>query len=79
MDWDDALKAQGLKHGWDGDYVFLSWSHDEYQLAVRDDPALIDLVSLIGTQTGRDAGIPYNFKCPLDVACKVGVNWAECH
>ncbi|MGE8142311.1 DNA polymerase [Novosphingobium sp. NPDC080210] len=78
-DWDDALKAKGLKHGWDGDYVFLSWSHDEYQLAVRDDPDLIETVKQAGIEAGRNAGIPFNFQCPLDVDVKVGRNWAECH
>lgn len=78
-DWDDALKAKGLKHGWDGDYVFLSWSHDEYQLAVRDDPHLIETVKQAGIEAGRNAGIPFNFQCPLDVDVKVGRNWAECH
>jgi len=78
-DWDDALKATGLRHGWDGDYVFLSWSHDEYQLAVRDDPELIETVKRIGIETGRNAGLPFNFQCPLDVDVKVGRNWAECH
>lgn len=78
-DWDDALKAQGLKHGWDGDYVFLSWSHDEYQLAVRNDPELIEKVKQAGIEAGRNAGLPFNFQCPLDVDVKVGRNWAECH
>jgi DNA polymerase I len=78
-DWDDALKAAGLKHGWDGDYVFLSWSHDEYQLAVRNNPEIIQQVSDIGVQTGRNAGLPFNFQCPLDVDVKQGMNWAECH
>lgn len=78
-DWDDALKADGLKHGWDGDYVFLSWSHDEYQLAVRDDPYAISTAELRGIETGRAAGIPFNFQCPLDVEVKQGRNWAECH
>lgn len=78
-DLDDALKAEGLKHGWDGDYVFLSWSHDEYQLAVRDDPALIELVKHLAIETGRNAGLPFNFQCPLDVDVKIGTNWATCH
>lgn len=78
-DWDDGLKAEGLKHGWDGDYVFLSWSHDEYQLAVHDNPELIELVSRIGIETGRNAGLPFNFQCPLDVEVKQGRNWSECH
>lgn len=78
-DWDDQLQAAGLKHGWDGDYVFMSWSHDEYQLAVRDNPETIELVRAIGIKTGREAGLLFGFACPLDVEVKVGVNWAETH
>jgi DNA polymerase I-like protein with 3'-5' exonuclease and polymerase domains len=78
-DWDEALQMKGLVHGWDGHYVFLSWSHDEYQLAVIDDPAVIAMVKDIGIKTGRNAGLPFNFQCPLDVDVKQGMNWAECH
>lgn len=96
-DLDDALKALGLKHGWDGDYVFLSWSHDEYQLAIRDRPDLYttrvdgqdkkgnDIIVVEGPvadairKAGREAGLPFNFRCPLDVDIKAGRNWAECH
>lgn len=78
-DWDDGLKALGLKHGWDGDYVFLAWLHDEWQLAVRNEPDIIKQVSEVGIATGRNAGLSYNFQCPLDVEVKQGRNWAECH
>ena len=95
-DLDDQLKEAGFKHGWDGDYVFLSWSHDEYQLAVRDDPALYSVryekdakgkdvqivegpIADLIRKTGREAGLPFNFQCPLDVDVKQGMNWAECH
>jgi DNA polymerase I-like protein with 3'-5' exonuclease and polymerase domains len=78
-DLEDALLAHGLKHGWDGDFVFLSWSHDEVQIAVRDNPELIELVRKLAVETGRAAGKPFNFKCALDVDTKVGLNWAETH
>ncbi|API58483.1 hypothetical protein BSL82_03500 [Tardibacter chloracetimidivorans] len=78
-DYEDALVAQGLKYGWDGDFVFLSWSHDEAQVAVKDDPKLIEIVSKTAVDTGRMAGEPYGFNCPLDVEFKIGRNWAECH
>ena len=78
-DLEEALVNQGLRHGWDGDFVFLSFSHDEYQLAVRDAPKLIELVSKTAVETGRKAGEPYGFKCPLDVEYKIGRNWSECH
>lgn len=86
----------GLKHGWDGDFVFLSWSHDEVQLAVRNGLDLIFTETITDEKgktkqrvwgpladaarlTGREAGKPFGFRCPLDVDIKVGSNWAECH
>ena len=75
-DFDDLLKSKGFKHGWDGEYAFLSFSHDEVQVAVRDNPELIEIVKEAAIVTGRSAGIPYDFKCPLDVEVKVGKNWA---
>lgn len=78
-DADDLMKERGLKHGWDGDYAFLSWSHDEYQVACRNDPEKIATVRECLQATGRAAGKPFNFRCPLDVDTKVGTNWAETH
>ena len=79
-DWDDGLQGLGLKHGWEGDYVFLGWLHDEFALAIRDDnPELLETVKRIGIETGRAAGLPYNFQCPLDVGVMIGRNWSECH
>lgn len=77
-DCEDALKASGLKHGWDGDFVFLGWIHDEIQLAVRE--GLEDKVSEICIATARAAGDPFpSWNCPLDGEAKIGRNWAECH
>jgi DNA polymerase I-like protein with 3'-5' exonuclease and polymerase domains len=78
-DLDDALKSEGLKHGWDGDYAFLVWAHDEVQVAVREDEQTIETVKRLAVATGRTAGLPYNFRCPLDVDVKQGRNWSECH
>ena len=78
-DFDDLLKSKGFKHGWDGEYAFLSFSHDEVQVAVKDNPELIEIVKEAAIETGRNAGIPYDFKCPLDVEVKIGKNWATCH
>jgi len=79
VDAEEAMVAKGLTHGWDGDFAFVSWSHDEYQVATRDDPETIRIVRESLVETGRRAGDPYNFKCPLDVETKVGANWAETH
>ena len=29
------LLRRGYRHGWDGDFVFLAWVHDEFQIAAR--------------------------------------------
>lgn len=78
-DAEDALLNAGLKHGWDGDFAFLSWSHDDVMIAVRDKPELITLVCETVQETGRKAGEPYGFRCRLDVDVKVGKTWADCH
>ena len=73
-----ALVASGLKHGWDGDFVFLGVVHDECQVAVRI--GLEEQVSAILIETGRHAGDKFpSWKCPTDVDVKPGDNWAECH
>lgn len=78
-DADDELQRRGFKHGWDGDYAFVSWSHDEYQVATRDDPIVKAAVHEVLKATGRAAGQPFNFNCQLDVETKEGANWAETH
>ena len=78
-DFEDACQAQGLKHGWDGDYAILSWSHDEIQVAVRDLLGRRLQIHDIAIDTGRKAGRPYAFKCPLDVSVTWGTNWSETH
>jgi len=78
-DAEELMVERGLVHGWEGDFAFVSWSHDEYQVAVRDDPGTIATVRQCLTETGRAAGDDYNFQCPLDVETKVGRTWAETH
>lgn len=72
------LIAKGLKHGWDGDFVFLAWVHDEIQIAART-PEIADVVSSTCIQATRDAGTYYDLRCPLDGESKIGRNWSETH
>jgi DNA polymerase-1 len=73
----DALVAEGLKHGWDGDFVVLALVHDEQQTACREH--LAERVGQIITEAARRAGEPYGFRIPLDSEFKIGKNWAETH
>lgn len=74
---ENALKASGLKHGWDGDFAFLGWIHDEIQIAVKEGNE--DLVGETCKRVAEETGHRFGFKCPLASEYKVGSNWAETH
>lgn len=65
------------KRGWDGDFQFVLWVHDEYQLCVRK--GLEKEIGDIVVQHARKAGEAYGFRGPLDSSHKVGANWSQTH
>jgi hypothetical protein len=71
------LLAAGYKWGWDGDFVFLGWIHDELQVACRK--GLGDKIGEILVREARRAGEPYGFRIKLDSKYVKGRNWAETH
>lgn len=73
----DALVARGFKWGWDADFVFVAWVHDEIQCAVRKGKE--DEVGDILVECARRAGEHYGFRVPLDSKYKVGSNWSQTH
>jgi DNA polymerase-1 len=73
----DALIKEGFKWGWDGDFVFVAWIHDELQVAVRD--GLGDRVGELLTAAARASGTPYGFRIRLDSKYKIGNDWSETH
>lgn len=75
---EERLIERGLKHGWDGDFAYLAWIHDEVQIACRT-KELADIVVAEAQAAMRDAQEFFNFRCQLDTEGKIGVNWAECH
>lgn len=75
---DDELQARGLKHGWDGDYAFCAWVHDEVQIACRNE-AIAAIVREAAEACVAKAGEAFNFRCPLAGESKMGLNWAETH
>ena len=75
---EEELKARGLKHGWDGDYAFCGWIHDEVQIACRT-PEVAQLVAELAPACVTKAGEFFNFRCPLAGEAKVGKNWAQTH
>jgi DNA polymerase I-like protein with 3'-5' exonuclease and polymerase domains len=75
---EEHLQAQGLKHGWDGDYAFCAWSHDECQIACRT-PEIAAIVAELATKCVTLAGEHFNFRCPTAGEAKIGINWSETH
>lgn len=73
----DALIAEGLKWGWDGDFGFLAWVHDELQVACRN--GLGDRVGAVLTRCAQQAGQPFNFRIRLDSEYKIGNDWSGTH
>jgi DNA polymerase-1 len=66
-----------FKLGWDGDFVFVLFVHDEIQLCVRQ--GLEEEIGHIIVKTAQAAGIPYGFRVCLDSGYSVGSNWADTH
>lgn len=75
---DEELRSLGLKHGWEGDYAQVCWSHDEVQMACRT-PEIASMVSSAATRMVPKTGDHFNFRCPLAGEAKTGTNWAETH
>jgi len=74
---EEKLSAQ-FKHGWDGDYAFCAWSHDECQIACRT-PEIAQKVAETATNCVALAGEHFGFRCPLAGESKVGKTWADTH
>lgn len=72
---DDALQARGWVPG--VNYEFVANVHDEWQIEVDHDKA--QELGPLAVEAIRQAGISFNFRCPLDGAFDIGANWAETH
>lgn len=74
---DRELRARGFIHGWNGDYAFCAWVHDEIQVAIR--PEHKDVIGKIAVECIKKAGEHFKFRCPLDGEYKYGITWADTH
>lgn len=75
---EEMLLAKGLKHGWDGDFAYMAWVHDEIQVACRNE-AIAKIVVETAQEAMRKVGEMFNFRCQLDTEGKIGANWCDCH
>lgn len=72
------LLEAGLKHGWDGDFAYMAWVHDEIQVAARTQE-IADIVVAKAQEAMRIVGDHFEFRCQLDTEGKTGANWKDCH
>ena len=75
---EELLLKAGLKHGWDGDFAYMAWVHDEIQVACRTSEIAQQVID-IAQQAMRNVGEHFKFRCRLDTEGKMGPNWAICH
>jgi DNA polymerase I-like protein with 3'-5' exonuclease and polymerase domains len=72
-----AIEA-GLRHGWDGDFAFCAWVHDEIQVACRS-REIAEKMGAICKAAMKEAEKIFKFRCPLDAEFAIGATWAETH
>lgn len=75
---EQELLRRGYKHGWDGDFAFMAWVHDEYQIAALTEE-LAHEIGEVSRWAIKEVEKYFAFRCPLDIDFKVGKSWAECH
>lgn len=73
----ETLIAKGYKWGWDGDFVFMLWVHDEIQIACKE--SIAEEIGKTLVECAKQTGIKLGFRVPLASEYKVGRNWADTH
>lgn len=71
-------EEHGLVHGWEGDFAYMAWIHDELQIAARS-PKIAELIIEVSQQAIRNVETLFNFRCRLDTDGKIGLTWKDCH
>ena len=75
---EERLIQRGLKHGWDGDFAYMAWVHDEIQVACRT-KEIAEIVVEEAQAAMRDAQEYFGFRMQLDTEGIIGKNWCDCH
>ena len=75
---EERLIGRGLRHGWDGDFAYMAWVHDEIQVACRTQE-IAEIVIEEAQGAMRDAQSFFGFRMQLDTEGKIGRNWSDCH
>lgn len=60
-----------------GDFVMMTFVHDEIQMAAA--PAFAEELAKICIDAARIAGEEFEYRCPVGAEAKLGYSWAQCH
>lgn len=74
---EDMLYEAGLEYGWDKDFVWCAYVHDESQVACRE--GLEDLVEGIMIKAAAEAGKFLGFALPVEASAQSGDRWSDTH
>lgn len=74
---EDMLIEAGYEYGWNADYVFCAWVHDEVQIAARDEIA--DDIRRICIEAAKLCGEYLKFALPVEASAVTGFNWMMTH
>lgn len=74
---EDELVERGYEYGWDKDFTYCAWVHDELQLAVRE--GLEKEFEEICIAAAAKAGTFLEFALPVEASAGHGQTWAETH
>lgn len=75
---EERMLKRGYGHGWDKDFVYMAWIHDEIQAACRTQEIAEAFVKE-AQEAMRDTQAALGFRVQLDTDGKIGKTWADCH
>lgn len=75
---EDKMIERGYKHGWDGDFAYMLWCHDEMQVSCRNEDIAKEFLE-VAQLSMREVGEIFKIRIQLDTDGKIGKNWADCH
>lgn len=72
------MQERGYVHGWNGDYAYCAWVHDEVQVAVRN-REIGEALGQVCIEAMQVVEREFNFRCPLAAEYDIGTSWKETH
>lgn len=75
---EERMIACGSRHGWDGDFAYMLWCHDEMQVACRTEEIAKTFIDEAKAAM-KDTEKALRLRVSLDAEGKIGKNWSDCH